>query len=217
MCSHFNHIFAPADIRAPPTFMLPEINNSVPVEPPPALAPATAPPPIEKSAPDATKKPGKSSASNQSQCSNDDEFWESRVGVYAFIRNPDPDTPPDVRARTTVNHINSFIGDSPGLKARPVVVPGTGFAKFTIVCNEILTCQALQDLLKNGVFITPDFPAREPRDRHRSARECGRYHLHALLAVCQGSLRQGGHHRSFHIRTRRYPVRHRGEHADRYG
>ena len=30
LCSHFIHIFAPADILAPPTFMQPEINNSSP-------------------------------------------------------------------------------------------------------------------------------------------------------------------------------------------
>ena len=135
--------------------MQPVINASAPIEPPPASAPVAASPPVEKSAPDATKKPGKSSASNPSQRSNDDEFWLSRVGVFAFRRNPDPKEPPDGRARITVNHINSVIGDSPGLKARPVVVPSSGLAKFTIVRKEIDVQE--QDMLKNGVFLTPDF------------------------------------------------------------
>ena len=163
LCSHFNHIFATADILAPPTFVSCHCSpisisaaNRCPSSFPPLLHRQRHPRPSKirsRRDEEARQVVGKQPVRAQATCpSTNPEFWETRVGVFAFLCDPDPDTPPDVRAHTTVNHINAIIGDSPGLKARPVVVPGTGFAKFTIVRKEI-DVQS-QDLLKSGVFIT---------------------------------------------------------------
>ena len=61
---------------------------------------------------------------------------DHRVGVVSCLMALDMSIPADVNAHSARAKIISGIGDSPGMKIRPVIVPNTGFTNYTVVRKE---------------------------------------------------------------------------------